>query len=165
MVTCDETTMEPPWNHRETTREPWNQHETTTKPPGNLFQSGKIYGIRETLSVQKRSNPGKFMEYGKRCQFRNGPIWENLWNTGNAVSSETVQSEKIYGIREMLSVQKRSNLGPACLLFGAFSGGLTRGSPGTKCFWHVFLKVANPHTATTTGHTSPATITTIRLGG
>ena len=50
------------------------------------------------------------MEYGKSCQFRNGPIWEILWNTGNAVSSETVHSWKFYGIRETLSVQKRFNL-------------------------------------------------------
>ena len=93
------------------------------------FQSGKFYGIRETLSVQKRSTLGNFMEYGKRCQFRSGSIWEILWHTGNAVSSEMVQSWNV--------------LGPACLLFGTFSGGLTRGSPGRERFWYDFLKVAN----------------------
>ena len=96
------TTMEPPWNHHETTREPWNHHETTTKPPGNL---------NTNVLVQKQSNLGNVMEYGKRCQFGNGPIWEILWSTGNAVISETVQSGKFYGIRETLSVQKRSNSG------------------------------------------------------
>ena len=61
------TTMEPPWNHHETTREPCNHHETTTKPPGNL---------NTNVLDQKQSNLGTLMEYGKRCQFRNGPIWE-----------------------------------------------------------------------------------------
>ena len=86
MVTCSAEV--PPWNHHGTTMKPLGNRGTTMKPPPNH---------------QGTSIP--------MFWFRNSPIWEILWNTGNAVSSETVQSGKFYGIREMLSVQKRSNLG------------------------------------------------------
>ena len=69
---------------------------------------------RETLSVPKGFNLGNFgTGHGKRCQFGKGSIWEILvLGTGNAVSSEKVQSGKFwYWARETLSVRKGFNLG------------------------------------------------------
>ena len=74
-------------------------------------QSGKLSGIRETLSVWNMSNPGNSLGYGKHCRFGTCPIREALWDTGNTVGLEHVQSGKLSGIRETLSVWNMSNPG------------------------------------------------------
>ena len=74
-------------------------------------QSGKLSGIRETRSVWNMSNPGNSLGYGKHGQFGTCPIRETLWDTGNTVSLEHVQSGKLSGIRETRSVWNMSNPG------------------------------------------------------
>ena len=74
-------------------------------------KSGKLSGIRETLSVWNMSNPGNSLGYGKHCRFGTCPIREALWDTGNTVGLEHVQSGKLSGIRETLSVWNMSNPG------------------------------------------------------
>ena len=49
-----------------------NFMDTGNAVNSETVQSGKFYGIRETLSIQKRSNLGIFMGYGKPCYFGNG---------------------------------------------------------------------------------------------
>ena len=83
--------------------------ETGNAVSSERVQSGKFwYWARETLSVRKAFNLGNFgTGHGKRCQFGKGSIWEILvLGTGNAVSSERVQSGKFwYWARETLSVR------------------------------------------------------------
>ena len=100
-------------------------------------QSGKFwYWTRETLSVWKGFNLGNFgTGHRKRCQFGKGSIWEILvLDTGNAVSSERVQSGKFwYWTRETLSVRKGFNLGN----FGTGHG--KRCQFGKGSIWEIFV--------------------------
>ena len=53
---------------------PWDARcccwQYSMRVSSETVQSGKFYRIRETLSVQNRSNLGNFIEYGKRYQFQ-----------------------------------------------------------------------------------------------
>ena len=69
-----------------------DQREALSEALSRKFQ----HWTRETLSVRKGFNLGNFNTgHGKRCQFGKGSIWEiSTLDTGNAVSSERVQSGK-----------------------------------------------------------------------
>ena len=71
-----------------------DQREALSEALSRKFQ----HWTRETLSVRKGFNLGNFNTgHGKRCQFGKGSIWEiSTLDTGNAVSSERVQSGKFH---------------------------------------------------------------------